>query len=244
MIFYCDENRSRLLQADPLNLKLRSRISTPPNTLPVEIDADRYRIRNSLAFTAQDFVIGYFGLIYREKGLEWLLEAVRIVKDKGVAVKLVLVGPNGAVTANELWNADCRNYELWLKSKANDLAIDDMITWSGFCDDVKAVELLSICDVVCLPFDGGLTNQRSSFITCAQIGLPVITTMTSSTDEFLRDRESGIIYVEPRNSIQIAERISCLYKDAEMRQRVGAMIKHFATQHYSNQRFVDCFETT
>src|SRR3954451_9043759 len=51
MIFYCDENRSRLLQADPLNLKVRSRISTPPNTLPVAIDADRYRIRNSLAFT-------------------------------------------------------------------------------------------------------------------------------------------------------------------------------------------------
>ena len=242
MVFYCDDNRNHLLGTDPLNLKAQSEISAPPNTLPVNSRPDRSIVRASLGLADEDFLVGYFGLLYSGKGIEYLVDAMRILKNKGLTTKLIIVGPHGGVTANKSWNVHCRNYEISLKHKADDLAITDMIIWSGFCEDLKAVELLASCDVACLPFDVGLTNMRSSFITCAQIGLPVITTLTSVTDEFLRDPASGIMYVEPRNSAQIADCVAECYKDQEMTLRRGSMLKSFAARHYSNERFVDCFD--
>jgi glycosyltransferase involved in cell wall biosynthesis len=242
MVFYCDDNRNRLLGTDPLNLKAQSEISTPPNTLPVNNRPDRSVVRASLRLADEDFLVGYFGLLYLGKGIEYLVEAMWILKNKGLSTKLIIVGPHGGVTANDSWNVHCRNYEIALKHKADELAIADMIIWSGFCEDVKAVETLASCDLVCLPFDEGLTNRRSSFITCAQIGLPVITTLTSMTDESLQDSDSGIMYVEPRNSAQIADRVAMCYKEPEMRLTRGFMLKDFAARHYSNERFVDCFD--
>jgi glycosyltransferase involved in cell wall biosynthesis len=242
MIFYCDQNRNRLLGADPCNLKAQSTICSPPNTLPVDNRTDKVAIRASIGLADNDFLVGYFGLIYPEKGIEWLLEAMRIIRDKAPTAKLILVGPSGAVTSNKQWNLQCQKYEELLRRKADALAITDTVIWSGYCTDLKAVEFLSSCDVICLPFDGGLTNQRSSFITCAQIGLPVITTMTSATDEFLRSPESGVIYVEPCNPSQIAETLVGLHDDREVLERSAFMLKRFAARHYSNELFVECFE--
>ena len=242
IIFYSDANRKCLLGADTLNLKVRSQILNPPDTLPVETLTDRSSFRASVGLTDNNFLIGYFGLLYPGKGIEWLLEAMLILKSKGIDTKLILVGPNGGVTANDGWNSACREYEKSLKSKARDLDIEKMILWGGFYNDLRTVECLSSCDIACLPFDDGLSNMRSSFITCAHIGLPLITTQTSDTDEFLRDPSSGIIYVEPRNPAQIADSIFLLYKDPERTRQCGLMLKNFAAKHYSNERFVDCFD--
>jgi glycosyltransferase involved in cell wall biosynthesis len=241
MVFYCDSDRKALLGIDPLNLKIRSQITTPPSTMPVESLTNGQRDRAPLGLTEKDFLVGYFGLLYPGKGVEWLIEAMRTLRNKGLPTKLILVGPNGGVTASDRWNSECLGYEALLKRNAGDLA--DSIIWSGFCDDLQAVQILRSCDVVCLPFEAGLTNSRTSFITCAQIGVPVITTLTSATDEFLRDPNSGIMFVEPRNSAQIVDRITLFYEDKELTGKRGLMLRGFAAKHYSNKHFVDCFDS-
>jgi glycosyltransferase involved in cell wall biosynthesis len=242
MIFYCDHSRHCLLGKDPLNLKALTEISTPPNTLTVNSPTNKSLARKSWVLSDQDFLIGYFGLLYSGKGIEYLVEAMAILKTKGIIAKLIVVGPHGGVTANESWNLHCQNYEVALKQKASDLAIADMIIWTGFCEESKAVQILACCDLICLPFDEGLTNLRSSFITCAQVGLPVITTLTSATDEFLQDSASGIMYIEPRNALQIAHSIASCYENREMTRKRGSMLKSFAARHYNNEHFVDCFD--
>jgi glycosyltransferase involved in cell wall biosynthesis len=240
MVFYSETDRKALLGKDRSNLKARSQIATQACTLPVDSLTDRHHKRTSLGVTDKEFLVGYFGLLYPGKGVEWLIEAMRAVKNKGIAAKLILVGPNGAVTANKRWNSACLNYEALLKQNAADMA--NNVIWSGFCEDLQAVQILRSCDVVCLPFEGGLTNSRSSFITCAKIGLPVITTLTSATDEFLRDSSTGIIYVAPRNSAKIADTISRFYVDRELLRKHSLMIKLFAAKHYNNEKFVDWFD--
>jgi glycosyltransferase involved in cell wall biosynthesis len=241
MVFYCDADRNALLGIDPLNLKVRSQITTPPSTMPVDGLTSAQRERAPLGLTDKDFLVGYFGLLYPGKGVEWLIEAMQALRNKGMDAKLILVGPNGSVTAHNRWNSECLGYEALLKRNAVDLA--DSIIWSGFCEDLQAVQILKSCDVVCLPFEAGLTNSRTSFITCAQIGVPVITTLTSATDEILRDPGSGITYVEPKNSAQIADRITLFYKDRELMRKRGLMLRGFAIKHYNDKHFVDCFDS-
>jgi glycosyltransferase involved in cell wall biosynthesis len=242
MVFYCEDNRNALLGKDPLNLKAQCRISTPPNTLPVNNLTNRSVVRASLGIADQNFLVGYFGLLYPGKGIEYLIDAMRSLKDKRLDTRLVIVGPHGGVTADNSWNVHCQNYEKALKQKADDLGLTDTIVWSGYCEDLKTVEILASCDAACLPFDEGLTNRRSSFITCAQIGLPVITTLTAATDAFLRDTDCGILYVEPRNAAHIADRITLLNENRETAWRLGSALKEFAARHYRNESFVDCFD--
>jgi len=66
--------------------------------------------------------------------------------------------------------------------------------------------------------------------------------LTPATDGSLRDPDSGIIYVEPKNSAQIADHIILFNEDREMTLRRGSMLKCFAAKHYRNERFVDCFD--
>jgi glycosyltransferase involved in cell wall biosynthesis len=242
MVFYCDANRNALLGPDQITWDSRTEICTPPIALPVDTVTDTTAFRQSVGLTEDQFVVGFFGLIYPGKGLEWLLPAIAELIDRGLDIRLVLVGPHGGVTANEEWNSSCQSYETSLRKQAKEWGIDDKVVWAGSCDGLTAVAWISSWDVAVLPFEEGLSNQRSSFISCALIGVPVITTLTANTDTQLRELRKVIAFVEPRESNQIADAIYMLYKDAEMRRERGVMLRRFALKQYDNERFVDLFE--
>jgi glycosyltransferase involved in cell wall biosynthesis len=242
IVFHCASDRIRLLGSDPCNLKVNTEVSAPPQTLPVSGLTDTIALRTSLGLSNADFLVGNFGQIYPGKGIEWLLEAVSFLKHKGVDVKLVLLGPTNVETAHEGWNVNIRNYAMRLKNMVRDLDIEDITKWCGFYEDSLAARCISTFDVACLPFDEGVRGLRSSFVTCAEIGVPIITTRTPETDLFLLESDSGIIFVEPRNSAQIADSILLFYNHREKTGEHGLKLKNFAKKHFSNERFVDCFD--
>ena len=243
LVFYSEANQKNLLGPDDeLGLGARSSIVSPPNTLPVGSACDKATIRASLGFGHEVFLVGYFGLIYPGKGIEWLLEAIEILVSQGIKIRLILIGPHGGLTSKENWNSKCRNYEAMLRKKVVALGLEDSVLWCGYCDDLTTVQYLSCCDVACLPFDAGLDNRRSSFIACAQIGLPIVTTKTNSTDQFLLSEQTGITYVKPRDSSQIAASLELLYRDKAMRAERAAKMKRFAMKHYRNDAFADLFD--
>jgi len=156
------------------------------------------------------FIIGFFGLIYPSKGLEWLIEALSFVRNGPVPVCLSIIGQGGGISSNEAWNLKCRQYEMHLHELANNLGVQDLIQWHGFQPDYKAAELVTSCNLVCLPFDEGLTGTRSSFVECAKAGIPIVTTLDDSTDQYLKAPNSGITFVPPKSPQAIAKAINDL----------------------------------
>jgi glycosyltransferase involved in cell wall biosynthesis len=242
LIFYSECNRDKLLASDPLNLRARSLITNPPTTLPVHNITDRLAVRVTIGVTDNAFLIGYFGLLYRGKGIEWLLEAVSMLRAQALHLNLLIIGPHGGVTSDLKWLSKCQDYEQRLKKKATQLDLNDAVIWAGYLDDYTTVQYLSSCDIVCLPFEHGLDNRRSSFTTCALIGLPIVTTRSKDTDRFLLGKETGICFSKPRDPQELAQCIYRLYHDEAFRTNSARKLKKFAARHYRNDKLVDVFD--
>ena len=240
LVFLSEANRNKLLRGAHKKFEGRCDIISPPFVFPASVVVDRSRVRSSLGASDSDFLVAYFGVIYKQKGIECLLDGIELLKHRAENVRLILVGPKGDGT--DTWNVKSDEYAEFLRTKSDRLGIASRVQWLGELGRVEVVETLLSCDVVCLPFKHGVSNQRSSFITCAKLGLPTITTQTSETDGFLKDPQSGIIYVEPQDPAQIADKLFLLLNDPQLRQRHGRLLKEFADAHFDNTRFVDCFD--
>jgi glycosyltransferase involved in cell wall biosynthesis len=50
------------------------------------------------------------------------------------------------------------------------------VTWTGHLPHSEVSKLLSVCDLMILPFLGGVSTRRTSAVTALQHGLPLLTT--------------------------------------------------------------------
>jgi glycosyltransferase involved in cell wall biosynthesis len=143
-------------------------------------------------------VIGHFGSIYPGKQPNALLEIGAILKARGMRPLLVYIGSfiRGIDKVEENFHA-----------RAADLGLGEDVIVSGFvASDAEVFGLFSEVDAFCYPLDEGITARRSSILTCAQSGRPLVVTGPALPDEFdhhprfmqLIDR--GAIVLVPRGS--------------------------------------------
>jgi len=217
-------------------------IVPPPFVLPRPPIAALFRQeRTGRTPPKAQFVLGYFGLIYPSKGLEWLLNAVSLARKRGLSIKLIVIGGD-TKTGDQAWNVACEDYRAMLEQLARNLKLQPHVIWCGYLGDVEASNLIADCHAVCLPFDDGVTGLRSSFVQCAMIGVPIITTLTDATDEYLRADDSGILFISPQNAEQIVQAISHLYADPHLRKTCRKRVRRFAARTYNCDAWGEAFD--
>lgn len=193
----------------------------PPPTMTVsELDGGgpRQRGRSLLRVESHEFVLVYFGYIYPSKGLETLLKALRIVKDRRCIVRLVIAG---GVPGH--LQEDRQKYLAELKRLAEKLKIDHDVTWTGPWDWDSDVATLSLraADVCVLPFDYGVSMNNSTFAAAAAHGLPIISTRAESLERFFLHGEN-VFLCSPRDPESLAEAIQILMERSDVRDRLSA----------------------
>ena len=119
-----------------------------PNIMPVSIDpervaAERVKTRGVGAARAE-IVIGFFGVLYASKRPDLLLRVVRVLKDRGVATRLLICG-------DFLWDKP-KDREAFL-ALARELDVVELLDFRGRIDDEgELMATLSAADVFLLPF--------------------------------------------------------------------------------------------
>jgi glycosyltransferase involved in cell wall biosynthesis len=181
-------------------------------------------------------------MLYPGKGVEWLVDAVEMLVRRGTSVKLALIGGNGGCTSDSDWNAACARYEMQLREKVRSQGLQSHTTFVGHAQASAAAQHIAACDAICLPFDDGLTGTRSSFLECAALGVPIITTISDRTDSRLCDIKCGILFVSPRNPKQIVETILFLMEDKARAAHYRTLIMQFAKEYGRNEKIVECFD--
>jgi glycosyltransferase involved in cell wall biosynthesis len=171
----------------------------PPNIeAPAGITDTKLRQRLAAARESGRLVIGHFGSIYPGKQPNALLDIGAILKARGLKPLIVYVG--SFIRATD-------NVEEEFHARAGELGLTDDVIVSGYvASDHEVFGLFSEVDAFCYPLDEGLTARRSSVLTCAQSGRPVIVTGPAQADEFdhhprfreLIDR--GAVVLVPRGS--------------------------------------------
>jgi len=180
-----------------------------------------------LGIPSNGIVITYIGRIVKEKGVLDLLEAFSRIARHYNDVYLLLVG-------DVLSSERDRETEQMIKDFLNLEKISNKIIMTGYREDIS--EILRITDIFVLPsYREGLPR---SIIEAMAMSVPVIATNIRGCREEVIDGETGIL-VPPGDVEALTSAILKLYKDLELRERMGSNGRKKAEKEYDEKKVLE-----
>ena len=160
--------------------------------------------------------------IIGDKGAREFVEAARLLKQKSVAARCVLVG-----------RTDPDNPTYISEDEIKDWQQKGDVEWWGFEDDMPA--LLGRAEIVCLPsYREGLPRV---LIEAAASGKAIVTTDVPGCREVVTEGDNGFL-LPARDGAAIAAALERLLGDSELRQRMGGQSRQRAVAEFSLEDFV------
>ncbi len=174
-------------------------------------DMCRKRLLDELGFSNEDILVLFIGdLRVKRKGAEFLLEAFRKIKDE--RIKLLLIGPQRG-----------RHYVRYIKR----YGLQKRVIPMGFRKDTAALYRAS--DIFVFP---SLYEACSIAVLEAMAsGLPCIVSKETGTAEVMENGVDGIILKNPKNAVEISQKIKILAENYEIRKRIGENARKKALQY-------------
>ena len=162
--------------------------------------------------------------LLRDKGLLTLVDAIQIVRDKGMDVELKVAG----ILDNDAQNSISEEEVVQLEKTGS-------ITWLGKRNDIP--QLIRSSSLVCLPTTYGEGIPRV-LIESAACGRAIITTNVSGCNEFVIDGFNGLV-VEPNNTIELSKAIEKLLLNPGLRNTFGKNGRLLVEKSYTKEIVID-----
>jgi glycosyltransferase involved in cell wall biosynthesis len=200
------------------------------HVIPTGVDPSRFEgvskdhARDKLHLGQEAKVIIYVGRLCPIKGLEYLIKAMRLIKDEENDARLVLVG-----------EGEERGH---LEGLVSQLGLKECTTFTGKVPNEAVPEHMAAGNVFVLP---SLSEGFPLVVLEAMAaGLPIVATNVGGIPEFIVNAENGFL-VEPKDPEQIAEKVCLLLGDDELRRRISENNKEKA-RDYSWENIIDRLE--
>ena len=184
-------------------------------------DAGAFRVRQVYhGTTLERFTFGPCGCseppvvlavarLVEKKGLEDLIEASALLRDRGVRFRCHIVG-HGALRES-------------LTRLIHRLDLQQVVTLEGAADQDEVISWYRRATVLALPCrvarDGDRDGIPNVLIEAAACGLPIISTPVCGIPELVTDRVSGLL-VPPQNPAALARAIKLMLHSLELRERL------------------------
>jgi glycosyltransferase involved in cell wall biosynthesis len=165
--------------------------------------------------------IAYIGNLHPRKNLATLVEALAMLRERGLERKLAVIGGGGLGKLN---NTEYRK----LTKRVRDLGLEDEVIFTGYVPDQSLKSLLTRADMLVFPsiYEGfGLPPLEA--MAC---GVPVITSRRASLPEVVGD--AALLLEDPLNPGEIAEKVEALIEEPAL--GVGLVEKGFTRARQFN----------
>jgi glycosyltransferase involved in cell wall biosynthesis len=152
------------------------------------------RPRPTLRHRSGELLVGYWGFLRPDKGIETLLDAFAELRTSGRRVRLILAGDPGPDV----------DYVRAVGAGLEREGFGDDVIVTGALAEEELSAVLGELDVCALPFRDGLTPNRGTYLAAVAHGVPVVTTSLAGADD---DPARHTRFVEPGNPSALAEAI-------------------------------------
>ena len=157
--------------------------------------------------------------LLRDKGVFELVEAARILRREGVAVRVQLVGRIDEKNPNSLTPAE-----------AEALPADGAVEWLGRREDIAAI--YAQADIAVLPsYREGLPK---SLLEAAASGLPIVATDTPGCRGVVSDGVNGLL-IPVGDGVSLAAAMRELLSNPELRRNMGARSRERAEREFGQE---------
>jgi glycosyltransferase involved in cell wall biosynthesis len=190
---------------------------------------DRVAARRSFGIEDGTPVIGFVGRFSPGKGHEEILDAAKILVDRGSQFRLVIAGE--ASLGEEAYAASIR-------TRMEALKLEDRVIFAGYRADVPAV--MAAFDLFAFP------SHAESFgvvlIEAMAMRRAVVATNCDGVVDIVVDRLTGLM-VPPRQAVPLADALGRLLRDPAMAQRMGASGRQRVEELFDQRKQIDRLET-
>ncbi|MBI3299578.1 MAG: glycosyltransferase family 4 protein [Elusimicrobia bacterium] len=192
-----DEDRELLFQAVP------GAVSRSALVRGSGVDCERF---TPLPEPAGPFTAAAVCRMLGDKGVRDLVEAGRLLRRRGQACRILLVGPTDPLNPTAIPERELR---AWTK--------EGVVEWLGPREDVKEVWRMAHAAVLPSHREG----LPKALIEAAACGRPIIATDTTGCKEVVEHGKNGLL-VPLRDPSALADALQALARDPEGRRRMGA----------------------
>ncbi len=217
---------------DPDRLSLAPNAVDPAGFPPVHRDDD---LAARLGFAPDDVVVGYVSSFVAYEGIDTLIEAIALARDRGAPVRGLLVG-DGVVRPE-------------LERRARELGIEDQVVFTGRVPHAEVTSYYGLIDVFVVPRTNARVCQLVSPLKpfeAMALERALIVSATPVLRDIVDDGRLGRTFT-PEDPGQLADRIVELAGDPEERRRLGALARAHVlsnnTWAANAQRYLGVYES-
>jgi len=190
-------------------------------TIPLGVDTNLFRPQRETLNTGTHEIL-FAGYLYRLKGVEFLIKAVRAASEKRGDIKLRIVG-TGPDKPD-------------LARLVEALRIREKVIFEGFVPYTRMAEYYRQCDIFCFPTLGEPFGK--AIIEAMACAKPVIASNVGGPAEIIQDGKTGVL-VPPAQPKILALKILELLDDKNIMRKIGANARKAAIEKYSWEKIAE-----
>jgi glycosyltransferase involved in cell wall biosynthesis len=172
-------------------------------------------------------VIGLFGYSYQGAAVSLVLDALRLLHDRGSDAELRLLGaPGRSSSAGEAWLTAARTR-----------ALEPALSFSGALPGQALSNALAACDLLLFPDAAGPSSRKGTLAASLASGRPIVALDGHNRWSKLIEAEAARV-VQP-NAPALADAVGALLADAQARETLGACGRAFAEREMGVARSVE-----
>lgn len=173
----------------------------------------RQEAKERLNLPPDALVVGVAASLISRKGHRFLLEALRLLDERGLRVHALFAGEGQQEEA--------------LRAQSVALGLGERVHFLGFRRDVHQV--MAAMDVFALPSEK--EGLSIAVMEAMAMERPVVATRIPGMDEVVRDGENGLL-VPPGDALSLAGALETLLRDGDLRARLAARGSEFVARHF------------
>ena len=214
------DSRANIVGAEKLRLA-REKLEYIPWGIDAEIFKPmpqmRAEVRSSLGWKEGDFVIGYCGRLTPVKGIDTLLEAMKLLSEHNDRVRLLVIGGSGEGLGSDTYEKQAR------------ALLGDRVVITGWVRQDEIPLYWQAADAAVFPSfaDAGPLAPMES----AACGLPVVASRTGGLQDTVEDGVTGFL-IKPGDAEELSQKIKVLLEDPGLAKEMGTAGRDYIMKNF------------